>query len=244
MDFCSVRKKGLYMAKKIYAVKAGRQTGLFTTWDECEAQVKGFAGAKFKGFGSKQEAEEWLAGKSSVRNITKKPSSGRENTADMKSGREQIVSSVPDRETDFIIYTDGSCLRNPDGPGGWAAVIIDAGTGEVRELHEGNPSTTNNRMELSAAIAALSAVEDGTSVTLYTDSQYMKNAFTRNWIRNWKRNGWKTSKGTDVLNKELWLKLDELFSTHQVYFKWVKGHAGNTYNERCDVLARTEAMKY
>lgn len=156
----------------------------------------------------------------------------------------KITEAIHEDETDFIVYTDGSCLRNPDGPGGWAAVIIDTETGEMRELHEGNPSTTNNRMELSAAIGALSYIREGSTVALYTDSQYMKNAFNRNWIRNWKRNGWKTSQGTDVLNKDLWLKLDALFASHQVFFRWVKGHAGNTYNERCDILARSEAMKF
>lgn len=232
--------------KKIYAVKVGRQVGLFSTWAECEAQVKGFQGAKFKGFSSKEEAEEWLSGKAAGRGAGRKaskPDSGG-NTSRGKVMEGKITEAIHEDETDFIVYTDGSCLRNPDGPGGWAAVIIDTETGEMRELHEGNPSTTNNRMELSAAIGALSYIREGSTVALYTDSQYMKNAFNRNWIRNWKRNGWKTSQGTDVLNKDLWLKLDALFASHQVFFRWVKGHAGNTYNERCDILARSEAMKF
>lgn len=231
--------------KKIYAVKVGRQTGLFSTWAECEAQVKGFTGAKFKGFSSKKEAEDWLSGKAAKEGAAGSTAQKKYSSGSAARGKGRMESAAePETETDYIIYTDGSCLRNPDGPGGWAAVIIDTGTGEIRELHEGSPSTTNNRMELSAAIGALSAIEDGTTVALYTDSQYMKNAFTRNWLRNWKRNGWKTSQGTDVLNKDLWLRLDELFGRHQVFFRWVKGHAGNTYNERCDVLARSEAMKF
>lgn len=233
--------------KKIYAVKVGRQAGLFSTWAECEAQVKGFPGAKFKGFASKKEAEDWLAGKASGAKTSGKraprPVSAGASAVRMPM-EENSAEAIADEETDFVVYTDGSCLKNPDGPGGWAAVIIDTETGEVRELHEGNPSTTNNRMELSAAIGALSSVREGSTVALYTDSKYMKNAFTRNWIRNWKRNGWKTSQGTDVLNKDLWLRLDELFGSHRVFFRWVKGHAGNTYNERCDLLARSEAMKF
>ncbi len=157
----------------------------------------------------------------------------------------QTDSDIPSEvSADYTVYTDGSCLRNPDGPGGWAAVIRNGKTGELKELHEGNPSTTNNRMELSAAIGALSSLEEGASVELYTDSQYMKNAFTRRWLENWKRNGWKTAKGTAVLNKDLWLELDRLFRNHRVTFRWVKGHAGNPCNERCDALARSEAMKY
>ena len=231
--------------KKIYAVKVGRQKGLFATWAECEMQVKGFPGAKFKGFTSKSEAEEWLSGKvSGVADTGKQTADVSAVTSSRRRVKAERKPEAAQEETDFIIYTDGSCLRNPDGPGGWAAVIINTETGEVQELHEGNPSTTNNRMELSAAIGALSSVREGSTVALYTDSQYMKNAFTRNWLRNWKRNGWKTSQGTDVLNKDLWLRLDELFSSRQVFFRWVKGHAGNTYNERCDMLARSEAMKF
>lgn len=236
--------------KKTYAVKIGRQTGLFSTWAECEKQVKGYQGAKFKGFTNAQEAAAWLAepirSTPSRKPITreKKSFSGINSPSNAVPQENTSTASFPETDADYIIYTDGSCLRNPDGPGGWAAVILNGKTGEVRELHEGSPSTTNNRMELSAAIGALSAIEANSSVALYTDSQYMKNAFTRHWLDNWKRNGWKTAKGTDVLNKDLWLELDALFQKHQVSFHWVKGHAGNSYNERCDLLARSEAMKY
>lgn len=144
---------------------------------------------------------------------------------------------------DYIIYTDGSCLGNP-GAGGWAAIIVDCETGEVSEVHGGEKHTTNNRMEMTAAIVALSKVPVKSQVELYTDSQYLKNAFTKNWIVNWKRNGWITSQGKPVLNQELWFKLDDLMRTHEVEFHWVKGHAGIRYNERCDELARGEAAKY
>ena len=144
---------------------------------------------------------------------------------------------------DFIIYTDGSCLKNP-GAGGWASIIVDCETGEVRELQGGEKQTTNNRMEMTAAIVALSETPSNSTVELYTDSQYLKNAFTEGWIINWKRNGWKTANGKDVLNQDLWLQLDKLMKSRKVNLNWIKGHAGFNYNERCDELARSEAVKF
>ncbi len=212
------------MKNKVYAVKQGRTTGLFSTWSECEKQVKGYAGAKFKSFATVQEARSWLE--------SEMPVTGK-------------GSEIPSGDgTDYTIYTDGSCLRNPDGPGGWAAVILENSTGEKTELHGGAPSTTNNRMEISAAVAALSHVKESSSVTLYTDSQYLKNAFTKHWINHWKRNGWKTATGDDVKNKDLWLELDALFQKHHVNFRWVRGHVGIEENERCDRLAKMEAIRY
>ena len=140
------------------------------------------------------------------------------------------------------IHTDGSCLGNP-GAGGWAAVIVDE-HGNREELFGGEVQTTNNRMELTAAIRALEKIPAGTSVELFTDSSYLKNAFTNGWLAKWKRNGWKTSTGGKVLNQDLWLALDELISSRAVNFNWVKGHAGNYFNERCDMLARTTAEKF
>ena len=136
-----------------------------------------------------------------------------------------------------IIYTDGSCLRNPDGPGGWAAVITDQHTGEVTELHGGHPSTTNNRMELSAAIAALSFPGHPAKIALYTDSQYLKNSFTRHWITSWKKRGWIKSDKKPALNVDLWEQLLPLIAHHEVHYHWVKGHASNPKNNRCDALA-------
>ena len=139
------------------------------------------------------------------------------------------------------IYTDGSCLGNP-GAGGWAAVLVDEKSRE--EIFGGEEHTTNNRMELTAAIRALEKISAGTTVELFTDSSYLKNAFTNGWLAKWKRNGWKTANKTPVLNQDLWLALDELISTRAVKFNWVKGHAGNFFNERCDVLARSTAEKF
>ena len=144
---------------------------------------------------------------------------------------------------DYVIYTDGSCLGNP-GAGGWAAIVIECSTGEVRELHDGEKHTTNNRMEMTAAISALQKLPAGVTVELYTDSQYLKNAFTKKWLANWKKNGWITSQRKPVLNQDLWIELDNLMMLHKVEFHWVKGHAGLNYNERCDELARGEATRF
>lgn len=140
------------------------------------------------------------------------------------------------------IHTDGSCLGNP-GAGGWAAVIVDE-QNKRKEIFGGAEHTTNNRMELTAAIRALEKISEGGRVELFTDSSYLKNAFTNGWLDNWKRNGWRTSTKGNVLNQDLWRELDELISTRAVKFNWVKGHAGNVFNERCDELARTTAAKF
>ncbi len=233
--------------KKFYAVKRGRVTGLFLTWDECNAQVKGFPGAVFKGFSTEQEAKDWLSGATET-NLLFPADAGTETRKHSKKPTPRLVPASPATENeplaDYTVYTDGSCLRNPDGPGGYAAVIISTQDGEIREISGGEPSTTNNRMELRAGIEALRALPNGATVDFYTDSQYMKNAFTKYWLRNWKRNGWKTATGEPVKNQDLWRTLDEAFSLHNVRFHWVKGHAGNCWNERCDELARGEAAKF
>ena len=132
------------------------------------------------------------------------------------------------------IYTDGACSGNP-GPGGWGVVIFDAN--ETRELNGGEAETTNNRMELRAAIEALNATDPATPVRLYTDSQYVKNGLTQ-WIAGWKRNGWKTSARKPVKNQDLWRALDEAAEGREIDWRWVKGHAGDPGNERADALAR------
>ena len=217
------------MAKKFYAVKRGRKTGLYTVWAECAAQVKGFQGAVYKGFMTENEARAWLGGADA-------------RTEQPRAAAEMAAPPAPD--ADYIIHTDGSCLRNPGGAGGWAAVIETAATGAVEEKSGGAPETTNNRMELTAALMALSAVPEGARVALYTDSQYLKNAFTKFWLPAWKKRGWKKADGEPVLNQDLWVQLDAAFAARQVQFHWVKGHAGNPRNERCDALARAEAEKF
>ena len=135
----------------------------------------------------------------------------------------------------ITIYTDGACSGNP-GIGGWGIVILELKK-EPIFLNGGNDNTTNNQMELTAAIQALKYFEDREKITLFTDSQYVKNGI-ESWINNWKKNGWKTTSKKPVKNKELWLELDLLIAKHNVIWKWVKGHAGNLYNEKADLLAR------
>ena len=132
------------------------------------------------------------------------------------------------------IFTDGACSGNP-GPGGWGAVLRWRGT--EKELSGGEPSTTNNRMELMAAIAALEALKRPSKITLHTDSTYVMDGITK-WIHGWKRNGWKTAAKKPVKNAELWQRLDEARKRHEIDWKWVKGHAGHPENERADKLAR------
>ena len=132
------------------------------------------------------------------------------------------------------IYTDGACKGNP-GAGGWSA-ILEYG-GKEKELCGGEKSTTNNRMELTAAIEGLKALKEKCLVTLYSDSQYLVNAINKGWLTGWKQKGWKKADKSQVLNDDLWKTLDELISFHDVTFVWVRGHDGHEYNERCDELA-------
>ena len=136
-------------------------------------------------------------------------------------------------EVPVHIYADGGCRGNP-GPGGWG-VLLRAGDQE-KELWGGEPATTNNRMELTAVIRALEALKRPAEIQVHTDSQYVQKGISE-WIRNWKRNGWKTSDKKPVKNADLWQRLDELAAQHRITWLWVKGHAGNTGNERADRLA-------
>lgn len=132
------------------------------------------------------------------------------------------------------IYTDGACSGNP-GPGGWGAILRYNGT--EKELSGGEALTTNNRMELMAAIMALEALKRPSKAALYTDSVYVRDGITK-WIHGWKRNGWKTAAKKPVKNDDLWKRLDAALKSHEIEWHWVKGHAGHPENERADALAR------
>ena len=140
--------------------------------------------------------------------------------------------------TKVTIYTDGACSGNP-GPGGWGVLMQTTYEGELKErtLCGGEPQTTNNRMELMAAIEALKALNRRCDVTLYTDSTYVKQGI-QSWITSWKRKSWRTAANKPVKNKDLWQALDEAREHHEVTWRWVKGHAGHPGNERADELAR------
>jgi len=132
------------------------------------------------------------------------------------------------------IFTDGACSGNP-GPGGWGAILRYKGT--EKELSGGAPETTNNRMEMMAAIEALEALKRPSKVVLTTDSSYLKDGITK-WLASWKRRGWKTANKKPVKNKDLWLRLDDAAAPHQIDWQWVRGHDGHPENERADELAR------
>ncbi len=137
------------------------------------------------------------------------------------------------------IFTDGACSGNP-GPGGWAAILRFRD--EQKELTGGERETTNNRMEMMAAIAALEALKRPAQVEITTDSTYVKDGITR-WIHGWKKNGWKTSAKKPVKNQDLWQRLDQALAAHQVEWHWVRGHVGHPENERADALARQAAAR-
>ena len=132
------------------------------------------------------------------------------------------------------IYTDGACSGNP-GPGGWAAILIYED--HKKEIFGGNKDTTNNRMEMSAVIEALKILKEPCNVTIYSDSQYVCNSMNRGWVKSWKSNNWRKSNGELAKNVDLWEEMLNLSTIHELNFMWIKGHAGNIYNERCDALA-------
>lgn len=140
---------------------------------------------------------------------------------------------------DLFAYTDGACSGNP-GPGGWGVIMIARNGNLVvktRELSGGAPDTTNNRMELMAAISALEALAKPSEITIVTDSTYVKNGVTI-WIHGWKKNGWRTASKKPVKNEELWRRIEDAAARHTVTWEWIKGHAGHAENERADELAR------
>ena len=145
-----------------------------------------------------------------------------------------------DQRKTVHLYTDGACSGNP-GPGGWGAVLR---YGEAeKELSGGEPETTNNRMELTAAIRGLEALREPCRVILTSDSRYLIDAVTKGWLSSWQRRGWKRGKNEPVLNVDLWQRLLPLLERHQVEFVWVRGHAGHPENERCDRMAVAESAK-
>ena len=139
------------------------------------------------------------------------------------------------------LYTDGACRGNP-GNGGWGAILVYQG--KEKELSGGEAVTTNNRMELMAAIAGMEALKEPCQIMLTSDSKYLTDAINKGWLESWKKNGWRKADKSAVLNVELWQRIDELINIHKVEFIWVRGHAGHPYNERCDALATAYADSF
>lgn len=159
-------------------------------------------------------------------------------STELEKDPEPTASKAKKKQPAVTIYTDGSALGNP-GKGGWAAILMSGET--KKELSGGDPDTTNNRMEMMGVIQALSALKKPCKVKLYTDSAYVVNSITKGWMAGWKENGWK--KKGELKNVDLWKQIDKLLQIHDVEFIWVKGHAENQYNNRCDELARAAASR-
>jgi ribonuclease HI len=210
--------------KKVYAVAVGLQTGIFETWPEAEKQVKGCAGAKFKGFTDRAEAEAWLLNPQYSHAPAK------------KSSASKTAPPTPQGRTGEInIYTDGGCSNNP-GPGGYGAILVS--DGHEQEISGGFRLTTNNRMELMACIVALQHLKErNRPITVWSDSSYVVNGISKGWARGWRQRGWIKSDKQPAVNPDLWAELLELVEAMDVTFQWVRGHAGHPLNERCDQLA-------
>ncbi|SDP14318.1 ribonuclease HI [Desulforhopalus singaporensis] len=208
--------------KKYYAVAVGRKNGIYDDWSSAEKQVKGYPGAKYKSFATRQQAESWLD--DPVYDRTPRKAATKQAAA----GDDLVPSDG------ILVYTDGGSINNP-GPGGYGIVIIE---GDIRrELSGGFRRTTNNRMEMTAAIVALDDLQEKSkTIHLYSDSSYLVNGFIKGWVKKWQGSNWRKSDGQPVLNVDLWQRLAALAGKN-VIFHWVKGHAGNEFNERCDQLA-------
>jgi ribonuclease HI len=226
---------------KFYAVIKGLKPGIYDEWfgaRGAEASVRGFAGARYKGFPSRREAEAWFKELSAESGRTEqgRPAIGRE----VSTRRSEPVIKAPrdqPHDTDqgrVMVYTDGGCSRNP-GPGGYGVVLLYGHN--RKELSGGYARTTNNRMELMACIKGLEALDRMGPVTVFCDSQYVVNGIEQGWAKRWKRNNWKRNETDTAENSDLWSQLLDLSEKHDVTFRWVRGHDGNTENERCDQLA-------
>jgi ribonuclease HI len=221
--------------KKYYAVIRGFKPGIYDTWygdDGAEIQVKGFSNPIYKGFKSFKEAQKWMNSLEGNGESIHKQMAPKYLSQVIYSERENSGANV-------IIYTDGGSLGNP-GPGGFAAVIVKGKN--TSEISGGFRLTTNNRMELMACIAALENINSNSSVLLYSDSRYVVDAITKGWAKRWQANSWMRNKTETAKNSDLWKRLLNLCDQSSVDFKWIKGHANNPGNEKCDQLAKQAAM--
>lgn len=234
--------------KKVYAVAKGHKPGVYTAWfgeNGAEAQVRGYPGAVFKGFTSVEEAQAWLREHAVAEAVPPAPEATSATTGASAHGGSPSACAPSAKGDDLrmpevTIYTDGACLGNP-GPGGYGVVLM---CGEHRkELSGGYRLTTNNRMEIMAVIAGLKALKTPCCVTLYSDSEYLVKAMTKGWVERWRSRGWMRNAKKPALNADLWEELYQLCQQHRVEFRWVRGHAGNPANERCDTLAQAIAVK-
>jgi len=216
--------------KKYYAIASGRTPGIYDNWPAAQAQVTGYPGAKFKGFPTRAAAAAWM----------KNPTYSQVAKKTRRQAGPAIADTSP-KTGEVTIYTDGGARYNP-GPGGYG--IVQIYNGECKELSGGYKLTTNNRMELMGCIVALRQLEHRDKpVTLYSDSSYVVNGIVKGWAKSWQQRGWIKSDKKPAVNPDLWAELLDLVKDLNITFKWVKGHAGNPMNERCDALAVASARQ-
>ena len=225
---------------KWYAVAAGRQIGIWNDWSTVKGLVVGYSGAKYKSFDNQRSAEVWL--NDNIVNTNSLPNSGAnilgDNTIPMSNMNivtDSNNNSIIIDDSDYHVYTDGSCVKEG---GGWGVVVVCPTTLQVIAEYHGRPPydpCTNNKAELYAIYAAISYLANY-RIHIFSDSQYSIKSLTT-WIHNWKRNGWINSKGNPVENQDLIIAIDRLLQTSNVKFSYVKAHCGQIYNERADALA-------
>jgi ribonuclease HI len=239
--------------KHYYAVVKGRRAGIYTQWSGetgAEAQVKGYPGAVFKSFSTREEAEQYLrsGGKGKVTAPAQMlPEADQQQVYPVNAHRvlpvKTIYAGKQDEPVDYadelangktVIFTDGASTGNP-GPGGYGAVLLHGNS--RKEISGGFRCTTNNRMELTAVIAALQALQRGSSVIVYSDSRYVVDAVQKGWAKRWRSRGWMRTTDDRAENSDLWAVLLDLLDYHTIEFRWVRGHASSPENERCDRLA-------
>jgi ribonuclease HI len=231
------------MAKKnYYAVVKGVKPGIYASWsgaDGAEAQVKGFVGARYKGFVTLDEAEAWFESLSDTKAPRYFDTPGPPEEQDGRSGLGDKAAKALEAGK-VVIYTDGSSIGNP-GPGGYGVVLL---YGEQRqELSGGFRLTTNNRMELMACIVGMRALDKKSRVVLFSDSRYVVDSISKGSVQRWKANRWMRGKTGKAKNADLWNELLQLIDRHEVAFVWVPGHTGVPENERCDQLSMRAASQ-
>lgn len=241
---------------QFYVVVKGRKPGIYRTWygeDGAEIQIRGFSGAVYKGFPTEAEARRWfeehLEQRSQESSADSKTKGKVQQTIillekeDSHKKESKETSNPPGdkhKEAQVVIYTDGACINNP-GNGGYGVVILR--DGKRFEYSGGFSQTTNNRMELMACIVGLEHVPSGSSVRLYSDSQYVVNGIQKGWAERWRARGWLKSDGKPAENRDLWARLLDLCEQNEVEFIWLRGHIGNVENERCNMLAQKAASQ-
>jgi ribonuclease HI len=228
--------------KNYYAVVKGQKPGIYASWfgpDGAEAQVKGYLGARYKGFVTLAEAEAWFesVGGTKAPRYADRTEIPSKQASNLKLENTAVTALEAGK---VVIYTDGGCIGNP-GSGGYGIVLLYENQRE--ELSGGFRLTTNNRMELMACIIGLQALEKKSQVVLFSDSRYVVDSISKGSARRWKANRWMRSKKGKAKNSDLWDELLQLCDQHNVEFVWVRGHAGSLENERCDQLSMEAASR-